>query len=150
MTTAEFNEILDFAIAREEEAIAFYRDLQSKTKFTSIKEMLKELELMEMSHIVAIEGIRKKGTQLCETCEIENLKISDYMVHEPVDEELTYQNILLRAMKREEQSYKLYIEMSKRFSDPEISNLFKRLAHDEAKHKNHFEKLYDDFLSEGN
>lgn len=150
MTTAEFNEILDFAVAREEEAVAFYRDLQSQAKFASHKEMLKELELMEMSHIVTIEGIRKKGAQLNEVREIQNLKIADYMVHEPSDEELTYQNILIRAMKREEQSFKLYSEMSQRFSDPEISKLFKRLAQDEAKHKNHFEKLYDDFLSSGN
>lgn len=150
MTTAEFNEILDFAVAREEEAVAFYRDLQNQAKFASQKEMLKELELMEMGHIVTIEGIRKKGAQLNEVREIQNLKIAEYMVHEPSDEELTYQNILIRAMKREEQSFKLYSEMSQRFSDPEISKLFKRLAQDEAKHKNHFEKLYDDFLSGGN
>lgn len=150
MTTAEFNEILDFAIEREKEAVAFYQELQKEAKFDSQKEMLKELEMMEMGHIATIESIRKKGVISSEIKNHPNLKISEYLAIEPVGDELTYQNILLRAMKREEMSFKLYTEMSQRFSDGEISQLFKRLATDEAKHKLQFERLYDDFLSSGN
>ena len=52
MTTQEFNEILDFAVAREREAVQFYRDLQQEAKFQDHREMLKELEAM-VKHLMA-------------------------------------------------------------------------------------------------
>jgi len=150
MTNTEFNQILDFAIEREKEAVDFYCNLQKEAKFAAHKEMLAELEAMEMGHIVVIESIRQKGIDSTEIQRSPNLKISEYITHERSDEELTYQNILIRAMKREENSFKLYTEMSLRFADEEISSLFRRLAADEAKHKLHFEILYDEFIRSGN
>lgn len=150
MTITEFNEILDFAVAREQEAVAFYRALQNETKFEAHKDMLKELELMEMGHIVVIESIRKKGVNPVDIQATPNLKISEYLTKELDEEELSYQSILIKAMKREENSQKLYSEMSLKFNDQEIQTLFRRLASDEAKHKLHFEGLYDEFLSKGN
>lgn len=150
MTISEFNEILDFAVEREQEAVAFYRKLQDQSKFADQKEMLKELENMEMGHIVVIESIRKKGVNPEDIQKTRNLKISEYMSKDPDEKELNYQSILIKAMKREENSFKLYTEMSMKFPDPEISTLFRRLASDEAKHKLHFEQLYDEFISKGN
>ncbi|NLN34754.1 MAG: ferritin family protein [Candidatus Cloacimonetes bacterium] len=150
MTISEFNEILDFAVEREQEAVAFYRKLQDQSKFADQKEMLKELENMEMGHIVVIESIRKKGVNPEDIQKTRNLKISEYMSKDPDEKELSYQSILIKAMKREENSFKLYTEMSMKFPDPEISTLFRRLASDVAKHKLHFEQLYDEFISKGN
>ncbi|MCB5252715.1 MAG: ferritin family protein [Candidatus Cloacimonadaceae bacterium] len=150
MTTTEFNEILDFAIEREKEAVAFYRELQQQSKFADQKQMLKEMEQMELGHIAVIESIRKKGVKEQDIQSVSNLKISEYLSKELSEEELTYQSILIKAMKREENSFKLYTQMSQKFPDSEISTLFKRLASDEAKHKLHFEQLYDDFISQGN
>ncbi|MCB5270294.1 MAG: ferritin family protein [Candidatus Cloacimonetes bacterium] len=150
MTTIEFNEILDFAVEREKDAVSFYRSLQNKAKFADQKQMLKEMEQMEMGHIMVIEGIRNKGVREEDIKHIPNLKISEYLTKELAESELTYQSILIKAMKREENSVKLYTEMSQKFPDSEISTLFRRLASDEAKHKLHFEQLYDDFISQGN
>jgi rubrerythrin len=150
MTITEFNEILNFAVEREQEAVSFYRELQKEARFADQKEMLKELEDMEMGHIVVIESIRKKGVKPEDIQKTPNLQISEYLSKDLDEDELTYQKILIKAMKREENSYKLYTEMSQKFPDQEISTLFKRLASDEAKHKLHFEQLYDDFISKGN
>jgi rubrerythrin len=150
MTIIEFNEIIDFAIAREKEAVDFYRDLQKMAKFSGQKDMLKELESMEMGHIVVIENIRKKGVKTDEIKQIPNLQISEYIAKDLSEDDLSYQNILIKAMKREELSFKLYTDMSSKFSNKEISDLFKRLASEEAKHKLHFEVLYDDFIQKGN
>ncbi|HPF08200.1 MAG TPA: ferritin family protein [Candidatus Cloacimonadota bacterium] len=150
MTIIEFNQILDFAVEREKEAVDFYKQLQNEAKFTAHKEMLAELEAMEMGHIVVIESIRQKGVDPQDIQKSPNLKISEYLTRELDAEELSYQNILIKAMKREENSFKLYTQMSLKFPDQEISTLFRRLAADEAKHKLHFEKLYDDFIQSGN
>lgn len=150
MTISEFNEILDFAIARERDAVAFYHDLQQEAKFQDQLQMLKDLEGMEMGHIIVIEGIRKNGVQETDIPKVQNLKISEYLTTDADNLELNYQNILIKGMKREEASYKLYSEMSVKFGDSDISTLFRKLAADEAKHKLLFERLYDDWISSGN
>ena len=150
MTIQEFNEILDFAISREQEAVQFYRDLQQEAKFQSQLEMLKELESMEMGHIVVIENIRRHGVSEADIPAVPNLRISEYLSADVETLDLGYQNILIKAMKREENSFKLYSEMSAKFPDSELSTLFRKLASDEAKHKLLFERLYDDWISSGN
>ena len=150
MTIAEYNEILDFAVAREQEAVKFYRDLQEEAKFHAQREMLKDLEAMEMGHIIVIENIRRQGVSEADIPKVQNLQISEYLSTDVENLDLTYQNILIKAMKREENSFKLYSEMSAKFPDSEISTLFRKLAADEAKHKLLFEKLYDDWISTGN
>ena len=150
MTVKDFNEILDFAVAREQEAVRFYRDLQQEAKFQSQMDMLKDLEAMEMGHIVVIENIRQKGVSEADIPKVPNLQISEYISADVDNLDLTYQNILIKAMKREENSFKLYSEMSAKFPDSELSTLFRKLAADEAKHKLLFEKLYDDWISAGN
>ncbi|HOH97241.1 MAG TPA: ferritin family protein [Candidatus Cloacimonadota bacterium] len=150
MTINEFNEILDFAVAREQEAVAFYRDLQNEAKFLAQKEFLAELEAMERGHIVVIENIRKQGVSPEDIQKTPNLKISEYLTVDADQLDLTYQNILIKAMKREEASFQLYSEMSQKFPSAEIALLFRRLAADEAKHKLRFEQLYDEFISSGN
>lgn len=150
MNKQEFNELLDFAVAREQEAVEFYRELQKEAKFSAQIQMLKEMESMEMGHIVVIEKIRQTGVKPEDIQRTPNLMISEYITADPETLDLTYQNILIKAMKREENSFKLYSEMSVKFPDDEIATLFRRLAADEAKHKLIFEKLYDDWMSTGN
>ncbi len=150
MTIQEFNEILDFAVAREQEAVKFYHDLQQEVKFKDQINMLKDLEAMEMGHIVVIENIRKTGVSEADIPKVPNLKISEYITADVDSLDLTYQNVLIKAMKREEASFKLYSEMSVKFGDSDISTLFRKLAADEAKHKLLFERLYDDWISTGN
>jgi len=150
MTIQEFNEILDFAVEREKEAVQFYRDLQEMAHFGDQKVFLQELENMEMGHIIVIENMRKKQPSEMEIKQVPNLHISEYLISEVDHLDLTYQNILIKAMKREEMSFKLYSEMSKKFPDSELSVLFAKLSSEEAGHKLKFEKLYDEWISKGN
>lgn len=146
----EFEEILDFAISREEEAVKFYQELQEQSQFQDVKNMLKDLEMMENGHIQIIENIRITGVKEEDIQKVPNLNISEYLCVDPSDLDMSYQNLLVRAMKREENSFLLYSEMSVKFPDAEIATLFRRLAADEAKHKLFFENLYDDWIRTGN
>ncbi|HNX00054.1 MAG TPA: ferritin family protein [Candidatus Cloacimonadota bacterium] len=146
MTQEQFNEILDFASDREKEAVKFYQDLQHKAKFEGMIEMLKELEMMETGHIAVIEGIRNKGIGRIVLQDVRDLHISEYISTESSMDQLDYQGILITAMKREENSTKLYSEMALRFQDSELEKLFHRLAQEEKQHKLYFEKLYDEVV----
>ena len=150
MTSQEFNEILDFAVEREKEAVQFYRDLQNQSHFADQQVFLQELESMEMGHIIMIENLRRNQPSEMVIKQVPNLRISEYLVAEADKLDLTYQNILIKAMKREEASFKLYTDMSKKFPDSELATLFAKLASEEAGHKLRFEQLYDDWISQGN
>lgn len=150
MEQKEFFEVIDFAIDREREAVQFYRDLQSMVQFTARKELLRELEDMEKGHIKALENVRKGTTPVTQIPRVQNLKISDYLVAAKPTPQLSYQDIIIIAMKREETSTQLYTDLANLSSEPSLKQLFMRLSAEEAKHKLHFEKIYNDEILKDN
>lgn len=144
MNLENFEEIIDFAIEREKEAAEFYRYMQDVVKFKNQKELLHDYELMEESHAKALQSIKGGGIATVEIDEkVDNLLISDYVVASKPSSEMTYQDIIIIAMKREEAAYKLYSNLEKKIEDPKIKKIFIKLAQEELKHKLHFEKIYD-------
>jgi rubrerythrin len=144
MENQKFNEIIDFAVGREEEAVRFYHDLQASAHFTEKRKLLQDLENMEKGHISILEGIRRKDIEALEIPDVQNLHISDYLVKEEPSGELSYQDILIIAIKREESSHRLYGDLGGKSGDVGVKKLFLRLASEEAKHKLIFEKMYDE------
>ena len=143
MNSKKFDEIIDFAINREYEAMKFYQDMQGMVKFNSQKKLLKDFELMEKGHAEILKDIRNTDFNKIEIPDIENLLISDYIVASKPYLDMNYQDIIILAMKREEASYRLYNDMASRVGNQNIKKLFLKLASEEAKHKLHFEKIYD-------
>ncbi len=145
MEITKFHEILDFAVEREKEAVQFYAELRKSSNFESHKAMLQEFEDMEKGHILILEKMRHSRASINTERVVRNLKISEYIVPEDNIVPNSYPNILIIAMKREEKSHILYLDLSKRFADQdkELSNLFATLAAEEATHKHKFEKLYE-------
>ena len=144
MTMEKFNDILNYAIDRENEAAEFYKYMQDIVKFENQKELLKEYELMEESHARALKTISEFSIEAISISQVENLKISDYVVEKQPSPDMTYQDIIIIAMKREEAANRLYSQMANSISEPKIKKLFEKLAEEELKHKLHFEKIYDD------
>ncbi len=143
MKKDDFSAIIDFAVDREKEAVEFYQDLQTKTRFAEMKETLKDLEMMERGHINTLETIRTQGLEKVEVKEIHDLKISDYMVDIEPSPDMDYENILIVAMKREQKSKELYEDLAKRFAGEEIEKVLLKIAAEETEHKLRFEKIYD-------
>ena len=130
MTISEFNEIPDFAVAREW-AVAF-TGICKGSRFRGIK-MPQDLEAMELGHIAVIEGIRRDGVlkPTSQGAKPEDQRIPLCRCGQPLT--LSYQNILIRGMKREEALQALYrtgASLAIR-----LATLFRKLASDEAKHK---------------
>jgi rubrerythrin len=126
------------------EAVLFYHDLQISAHFTEKRKMLQDLENMEKGHMTILEGIRRKDIEALEIPDVQNLHISDYLVKEETSGELSYQDILIIAMKREESSHRLYGDLAGKSSDEGVKKLFLKLASEEAKHKLIFERIYDE------
>jgi rubrerythrin len=146
-----FNDIIDFAIIREKQAVKFYQVLQQTVKFEGQRQLMTEFEKMEQGHIGILQGIRQKKTAaMADVSMVQNLRISDYLVEGDIHENITYQEIIILAMKREQKALLLYTSLAGRMTDAGTKQLFMKLAAEEAKHKLHFEKIYDDEILKEN
>ena len=145
MQSEKLNEIIDFAIARENEAVQFYQNLQRIAAFAEKKKLFQQFESMERGHIVILENIRKIDISDMDVPEVETLHISDYLVDAPESkpDKLSYQDILILAMKKEQRAHTLYTDLASKNTDPDAVKLFSRLASEEAQHKRAFEEMYD-------
>jgi rubrerythrin len=145
MQSERLNEIIDFAIARENEAVQFYQKLQQMAAFSEKKKLFQQFESMERGHIVILEGIKKMDIRHIDVPEVETLHISDYLVDAPESkpDKLSYQDILILAMKKEQRAHELYKDLAEKNKDPDVVKLFSRLASEEARHKRAFEEMYD-------
>jgi rubrerythrin len=140
----KFKEIVEFAIEREQEAADFYHELQGRVKHEWSRNILKELEDMELGHKKILQNWTSEGVEEYKAPKITDLKISDYLEEVPANEEMGFQDVLITAMKREESAKNLYLDLAKKSDEPATRNLFLKLAGEEAKHKLQLETIYDD------
>ncbi len=141
---AKVSEVLEYAIERELEAAEFYRSLQDRVKSDSSKNMLKEFEKMEQIHAEKIRNFKAEDFEGFKLPEIQDLKISNSMEAPDIHDNMTFQEILVTAMKREEKANRLYIILSNASDDIAVKQLFLKLAAEESQHKLMLETLYDD------
>ena len=146
MTLKNVDEILDFAIGREQAAHDFYNDLAGKVESTGMNKIFIQFAQEELGHKKKLEGIKEGKRLVPSEKKILNLKIADYVVDVDPAEELDYQKALIIAMKREKSSYKLYTDLSDSIDDADLKQTFLALAQEEAKHKLRFEVEYDDVI----
>jgi len=78
--------------------------------------------------------------------EILDLKISDYLVEVETSENISYQDALIIAMKRERAAYELYSDMAAKIPESHLKEVLVGLAKEEAKHKLFFEAEYDEYV----
>ncbi|MCD6499308.1 MAG: ferritin family protein [Deltaproteobacteria bacterium] len=143
----DVDDILDFAIAREQEAHDFYKGLADKMDKPQMKKVFDQFAREELGHKSKLEGVKEGKRMLASKREIMDLKMSDYLVAEPEAEgELDYQQALILAMKKEKVAYLLYSNLADRVDDGGLKDLFSSLAQEEAKHKLRFEVEYDDVI----
>ncbi len=140
------DDILDFAINSEQEAIDFYTKLATVAKTDAIKEVFTDFAGEEAGHKAKLIEIKKNGSFGVITEKISDLKIADYVVNNQPSPEMTYQDALILAMHKEKAAFKLYSALADRAPNADIRNLFLMLAQEESKHKLRFELEYDEYV----
>ena len=144
------DEILDFAIGKEEEAAAFYTDLAGRVDKPWMKKVFEEFANEEKGHKAKLQAV-KRGKQLVPAAKkVLDLKLADYLIDGEITADIDYQEALIVAMKAEKSAYKLYTNLADTTDDENLRNTFLALAQEEAKHKLRFEIEYDDRMLEGN
>ena len=142
----EVDDILDFAIKNEQDAVDFYNELADKTTKPWVSEIFRDYAKEEMGHKAKIEAI-KAGKKLKPVeNKILDLKIADYLVDIETTPDMDYQSALVVAMKREKAAFRLYSAIAAQMDNDELRDLFSLLAQEEAKHKLRFEIEYDEHI----
>ena len=146
-TFKSVDDILDFAIAREQESHDWYMELAAKANTANMKQAFEQFAKEELGHKAKIEGVKTGKRIVGSANKVMDLKMTDYLVaDEPGDGDIDYQQALLLAMKKEKAAFKLYTDLAARVDDPGLADLFSSLAQEEAKHKLRFEVEYDDVI----
>lgn len=143
------DEVLDFAIVREQEAFDFYHALAASASNEELKTLFTAFAKVEAGHKRKLEGVKEGTTYLPVRGKTVDLKISDYLVEVDSSPDMSFQDALIVAMKREERAKALYTQMASTVEDKLLAELFTQLAKEESTHKRRFETLYEEnFLKE--
>ena len=150
MNFGSIDEILEFAISKEKEAIAFYNSLAQEANRASLKGIFESFAREEEKHAALLSDIsgNKEKIDSYEFKKIPDLKISDYMVEQEYEQGMPLPEILKLAMKREEKAVKLYQTLADQTDNQDAKKLFLMLVQEESKHKLGLESMYDDFLAD--
>ena len=151
MPFENLDEIFDFAIKFEQEAVKFYEETAKEESMSGTKQMLKEMADEERKHERMLKEMKRKGVikgmDKYKFKWIPDIKRSNYLVDVEYEKGMAYNEILLVAMKKEEKALALYNDLLKRAEGEEAKKLFKVMCQEEAKHKLKFETLYDDYMA---
>ena len=150
MKFGSVDEILNYAIDREKEAVEFYASLADQATRASLKETFARFAKEEGKHVTLLSDIsgNKEKIDAYEFKKITDLKISDYMVEVEYEEGMPMPEILKIAMKREEKAVKLYGDMADQTDHVDAKKVFQILVQEESKHKLALESMYDDYLAD--
>jgi rubrerythrin len=144
------DQILDFAIGKEQEAADMYSGLAKVAAQQDMRDVFQQFAAEELGHKAKLLNFKKTGETLVQPAKVADMKIGDYLIDVEIEEHLSYQKALILAMKLEKAAYKLYYELALVADNASFKQLLMVLANEEAKHKLRFEIEYDENILKEN
>ena len=138
----ELQRVLDFAIEKEQEAEAFYKEWAAKVKNPAVVALFAELAATEHGHAEMLAHLTLDDLGERATAGSSDLGLSERLVDVEASEGMGVQAAMVVAMKREEAAAALYDELAR--LGGETQSLFEALAAEERAHKGRLEAEYDD------
>ena len=151
MDARDLYEVLELAIGRERAAVTFYEELSRNARFAAQKSTLAEFRAMEEGHVAMLAAMKARGAVRLSAAFAVDLGLARALDagDQPVAV-MSYQDILVSAIKKEERSGSLYADLAAAAADPDVRAVFERLSAEESRHKRYFEELYDTEVARDN
>lgn len=137
-------DVITFAVGKEEAAYQLYSTTAQRVKSPAARKMLEEMAAQELGHKRMMEAMTQEKLAQYNFQKVPDLKIGDYLLDVEVKEGMSFQEVLVFAMKSEEAAYKLYTAAEALAEAPEVKDALRLMASEEKKHKFQLESLYDD------
>ncbi len=99
ISCSSVNDVVNFAIEKEEKAMEFYRKCAERAQNPGIKKFFEEMIEEERGHRDLLRDLDALNLDGIKLAKVEDLKISDYLVDVPFKEDISYQEALTIAMK---------------------------------------------------
>jgi len=144
MDEKKFRRVIEFAIEKEIGTYDLYTMCGEIAKYSGGKELFEELAKEEEGHRKLLEELQVERVAQTELEPIPDLRISDYLIDVECKPDSSYADILRLVMKNEEHSVRFYNDLKESSRDEDLKRLFDFMAHEEARHKLKFEKIYDE------
>lgn len=147
-------QILTRAIRFEEQAYEFYMGAVDMVKQPHIRDALRDMAGEEVKHKERLEKLLQGDTETLiavqKRGQVQDLKLAEYLVAQPLEANATFQDVLVVAMQREKSSYEFYQTMAQITDEETARELFEFLAQEELVHKNKIETIYDEVIYQEN
>ncbi len=148
ISSMDMDAIVEMCINQEQQAIDLYTLARDQAKDEASRQKFQELVDMETAHKVSLKNF-----------EIENyielppadLKVTNYLMEPELKDNMTTQEIIILAAKREDKTARMYQDLADHFiSDKKLNTFFQMMADEELRHKHDLETEYEnEFLQEG-
>jgi rubrerythrin len=137
------NDVLDFAMAREVESHRFYVDLAKLAVRDEVREMIQRLAAEELQHQIHLQAIKTGEVAFAREEEVGRLHIEEAVPEVTPRPEMSYVDLLVIAMKREQAAVRLYTNLASIATHPAQRDILLNIAREEAGHKLRLEVEYD-------
>jgi len=139
-------EILELAIAREQQAHDLFMSLAEQVDGIEIAAIFEDLAREELEHKAKLElEYMKTGRVLPK---IQPAKLSLEVIFNDKSVQMTYKDILQFGIDKEEASFRLYVALAAQAHDQVSKETLLAIAQEEVKHKLRFETEYDKLLGQ--
>jgi rubrerythrin len=146
MKFESLKDVLTFAIRREHDARELYLMFREKVKDSGAKVLLEDLANQETGHQNLLEHAMKREQieNIGGKVQVKDLRLTDYMIADTIDPNSKPQDVVLFAIKKEQESYTLYRALLGNYEGTELEELFSRLSKEELRHKETLEREYEE------
>jgi rubrerythrin len=144
------DEVIKFAIEREETAYNLYKRAEELSTTIAAKKMFAELAAEEATHRDVFSKIDVNKAENHKLCTLPEASIAKYLTDVPFRADMTYPEILTFALKTEESAYQLYKAAAGMTDDPKLQKVLMNFADVELGHRRKLEVIYEErVLTEG-
>ncbi len=137
-------EILAFAVNKEEASYLFYTDMARMIEDETVSRLFEDFAAEELRHREQLRlEIMKMGKVVSTDDDWSNRTRAEYVVEGDLPADFSYTDALKLAISKETAAFKLYIDLLKLTEDEEAIEIFTALAEDEVRHKLGFQSVYE-------
>jgi len=135
--------IIAFAIRREIDAADGYAQIAGRAKTPGLRELADDLRRQEESHRRLLEGLTAESVRELEASYSPDLQVVDALPDEKLTGDMSIQDMLIFAAKKEAQSIALYESLAGLAGTGPNERIFRFLVGQEREHKFKIEAEYE-------
>lgn len=143
MEFVTLEDVVKFAVQREDEAVQLYSEAARLSTDVASRKMFEDFVAEETGHKKVFSNIDLTKSEQLRCQKMPDMGIGKYLVSIPLRPNMSYPEILQFAIKAEDSAYNLYSAAAAATDDPHVKKTLQAFADVELGHKKRIEDIYD-------